>query len=410
MLNQAIFTILTAALQKVIPILIGIFIMRTFGSENYQKYSYLLVFLSLLTTLISAGMVPALIRRVASTTQIIKRREHVHSFLISACFLWIISTIIALLLSRANFLPPFLQGNYAIFFLICFSVVGLLITSIGISLLQSIGDTYKALNLSVIYSTYILAVTLISWRNLNYAKFILLYLFGYIVTAFFTLMILKKSNLLVISEIKKLNFLSSLKGTLGETISIFLPNSLWMVGVFLFHSFLINTTKTKDYYVWFSMGYQWLTFIIFIPSVIAPLVIPLLLRSKNPFTTALKLSLFYLTSALAFSCLMIYFDIILNFFYQIELSKNSRIIILYVLIGGSFAAGNAPLLQYLFSVNKSLHILYAALAWVSISIMPRLIDNLTDYCNEIFLMSYLISYIVLLISSYIVSKPIIKRL
>jgi hypothetical protein len=396
MIYKVINIIFTSVIQKSLPILMGIFVMNYYGKGAFSEFSLFLTAIASIVVFVSAGMVPALIKSIVKFSNIDEQRKSFESYLISAFILWAIVSFIFLLGGYFNVLPKMFDSMTYNFLIVSMSMIIILFS---LSIMQALGFTATSLNVSVINALILTAgVGISSFIEFDY--FLDLYTLIFIFMAVNCLITLSKNDLFILKKIKIMAPFKLVSETFKQSGTVFVPNIIWMLAVFQFHIYVSSNIHTSSFYASFAIGYQWLTFIVFIPGALAPLVISSFSTGSFGLKKAYLLSLTYFTFGVFLCSLFYIFNEYSSVIYGHTLSVKEVEIVLFVLLSGAIAGANAPLMQFLIGISKAYYIGVAAILWAGISVIPQLGLNITVEFHEIFFSAYLVSYFTLFIIAY----------
>lgn len=263
-----------------------------------------------------------------------------------------------------------------------------------ISILQALGHSKEALYISVINTCILASFILMALQN-SFDSFFFYYISAYFFMVIVCFLFLKKNGFIRLSLQDISNPFQLIYENVREAGTIFLPNIVWMVGMFLFHMQIAKNSITSSNYSSFAIGYQWLTLIVFIPGALAPYVISSLVKNHMKKSQVIKLSLFYILIGGISTIFYLIFSLYIQKIYGYYFSAEQSNIVLMVLISASFAAGNAPLIQSLISEGRAFYIGFGAVSWLLFALFPVLLNyNISNFAT-FFLLGYIASYIVL---------------
>ncbi|MEZ9254114.1 hypothetical protein AB4139_12460 [Vibrio cyclitrophicus] len=399
MINKALNVILTSVIQKSLPILMGVFVMNYYGNLAFTQFSLFLTAIASIVVFVSTGMTPALIKSAAKFRYISEQRRVFEEFLITSLILWIFVSVTFLSAGYFHFLPELFDNITYQFLIVSMCMIVILFS---LSLMQTLGLTSTSLKVSI-GNALMLIVSCGVASFIDFYFFLNLYTVTFVLMAVNCLINLARNDLFIFHKLCITNPFNLVCDTVKQSGSVFIPNIIWMLSVFYFHVYVSSNTHTTSLYSSFAIGYQWLTFIVFIPGALAPLVISYFSKEGLGFKKAYLLSITYLILGI-FLCVIFYqFSGYFSLLYGYEFSEKEIDIVLFVLLSGAIAGANAPLIQFLIGISKAYYICVASLLWSIVSIIPQVSLNLFLDFYEVFFIAYLVSYLSLLVISYKVS-------
>lgn len=399
MINKALNVVFTSVIQKSLPILMGVFIMKYYGKSSFTEFSLFLTAIATIVVFVSTGMTPALIKSISKLKHTTERRRIFEKYLISAFFLWMIVSFVFLFASYVHILPE-LFDNISYNFLVV--SMCMIIILFSLSVMQALGFTSTSLKVSV-GNALMLITSCGFFSYIDFYLFLNLYSVVFIFMAFNCLISLSKNDLFNFREIRVVSPFYLICDTVKTSSSVFIPNIIWMIAVFKFHIYVSSNDHTSLLYSSFAIGYQWLTFIVFIPGALAPLVISYFAKEGFGLKKAYFLSVIYLILGIVLCVFFYLFSGCISLLYSSEFSEKEIEIVLFVLLSGAIAGANAPLMQFLIGISRAYYIGVASILWSIISIIPQIrLNPFLDF-YEVFFIAYLVSYLCLLVISYKVS-------
>ena len=317
------------------------------------------------------------------------------SYFVSAFFVWLVGFVIVLLVKRTWW-----NDNEMISYS-AFMALFMIMINFSISYLQTAKKSHLSLILSLCLILMLFLVCVLPAKyGFNY--FLQFYIFSYAILSIFSFVFLKKQKMISLTNESYKNWFLKWD-TYKNSGVILIPNLVWMLGIFVFHWYVSNNENTKEAYVYFAIGYQLLTLLVFIPGVLSPIVVPAVVHDEISFLRIIGVSVFYLFCGLVFSTVFIIFTDIFISIYGIDIFGENKTILLSVLISGAVAAGNAPLIQYMVGKGFAIYVVFSSVLWVLVAVLPLFLLNVEQFFYILFLLAYLVSYLVLIVSSLITS-------
>lgn len=396
MIYKVFNIVFTSVVQKALPILMGIFVMNHYGTDAFSEFSLFLTSIASVVVFVSAGMVPALIKSISTSVTISERRKVFESYLFSAFYLWVGISVIFLIGESVNFLPTVFEKITYSFLIVSMCMIIILFS---LSVAQTLARTVASLYISIINMVILIVGIGVSYY-IEFGGFLYFYTFLFILMAVNCLVVMSRNQLCKFTKVKFISPFQLIVGTVKESGSIFIPNIIWMLAIFQFHIFVASDVEVNEYYPSFAIGYQWLTLIVFIPGALAPFVISSFANEKGGLKNAYFLSITYLGLGF-FICVCFYiFNDYFSLLYGKGFSHKELDVIMFILMSGAIAGANAPLMQFLIGISKSIYTGIAAITWAVISILPRFDFGISFTFYEMFFYGYLCSYLSLVFIGY----------
>lgn len=389
--------VFSSVIQKSLPILIGIIVMNFYGEEGFIKFSLFLTGLIAFVVFISTGMVPALIKAITLSES--DKQVVFNNYLSMACLAWLLISLVSISFSLCNLLPDRISELIPYLIVVSICVICILFS---LAALQALGYTALAFRISV-FNTLIVSFFVLISLMFQFEIFLIMYLISYVIMLFVSLWFLSKFEIFDIRLISISKATRSLLPTLKESGSVFIPNIIWMLGVFFFHSFVASTESTESEYSTFAIGYQWLTFIVFIPGALAPIVISYFSKAGGV-RQVYCMSFLYIILGFIVTACFYFLDTQISTVYNIELTDRDVEILGLTLLSGCVAAGNAPLIQFLISKNHAIYITFASLSWLIIILISSFSTLFLNVLFESFFIAYLFSYFVLFFVVFLLDR------
>lgn len=400
--SSVLNVLISSSVQKLMPILVGIYVMNRYGQSAYSEFSLFLTAVIAFIVLVSTGMVPALIKELAGVKTVTIQRKIIEGYLLSAVVMCsVVGVFLAALLYSGIGSSLLKQGDY---FGIVATAVSIVVVLFSLSALQTTGRAFQASSMSIL-NAFLMVLVLSILSFLEYGFFITVYSTAYLFVLVNSLRCLSKEGLFAFSTFNLRYPVKNLIKIYRHSSSIFLPNIIWMLGIFAYHSFVASSASSSADYPSFAIAYQWLTLMVFIPGALAPLVIARFSADSTAWRDVFLVSILYLSISLIFSILLVQFVGVLEWVYEFEFVGKQKRILTAILLSGVFAAANAPLIQYLISQSGGLKICLASAVWLVVSLIPQVFSEAEQLFAEIFFLAYFLSYCCLLVVSFLANKP-----
>lgn len=361
---DSLFLIIGNAISRVFMIISTVIMIRLLGDMIYSKYALLYNGLLGIQVFLTLGLNAVLIKKIASGEDVLYTLTKVIKIIsiISLVFLTLFGVFL-----KNNWINALSYFNEINFLYIIFSVVSIVFFSILISLLYGLEEKNKIAKMNI-FNSICLFVCLIYFSIKTDLNLIFMGLgIAHILSIFYFFIFYRNTLFKKCDFLNKKNIMNQLQNSsidyIKQGVPVFLSALLVTPIIGVIYTFM-NSKGLGEQIAIFSVAMQWYSIILFIPGVLANLLLAEFSKNKNVLTLEFYFKRVFLNFLITvFTSIFVYFLLLFILpIYGKDYENNFYVFLIFIFVGlvNSF---NTVAGQFFIAINKQMFGFYCNIIW-----------------------------------------------
>lgn len=385
---DSIFLIVGNAVSRVLMIVSTIIMVKFLGDTIYSKYALLYNGLLGIQVFLTLGLNAVAIKRIASGEYVIFTLIKIIKIIISISCLFFLFFYFFIRNDLVHSLNYFKEINFIV---IVFVAISLVVFSIFVSILYGVGDKFKIAKINIINSSLILLLVSFSsfFKNLN----LIFFTFGLANTISIIFFILRYREVFYKNNEIENKIENHTKNYVKQGFPVFLSALLVTPIIGVLYTFM-NASELGDKISVFSVAMQWYSIILFVPGVLANLLLAEFSKDYNILSLDFYFRQIFINFIITIVVSLVVYFVLLFLLpiYGVVYSNNINVFIIFILAAlvNSF---NTVAGQLFISINKQLFGFYFNLIWAGLILVLAKLSLNNGYGLQGVAISFLFSYL-----------------